>query len=136
MGLSFLTDRVMQVCIGDEYSDWVRVSSGVPQGSVLGPLLFLIYINELPEKVKSNIQMFADDTKVYKQIKAPRDQLEFQDDLEKLGEWSEEWLLAFNVGKCKRMRMGHGNPRYQHYMRTPDGQVTLDEINEEKDLGV
>ena len=67
----------MQVCIGDEYSDWVRVSSGVLQGSVLGPLLFLIYINKLPEKVKSNIQMFADDTKVYKQIKAPRDKLEF-----------------------------------------------------------
>ena len=81
----------MQVCFGDEYSDWVRV---------------------------------------------PRDQLEFQDDLEKLGEWSEEWLLAFNVGKCKRMHMGYGNPRYQYYMRTPDGQVTLDEINEEKDLGV
>ena len=133
---SFLWERKMQVCIGEGFSEWVGVSSGVPQGSVLGPLLFLLYVNELPEIVKCKIQMFADDTKVYKEVSGSNEQMELQEDLDRLSDWAEDWLLAFNVNKCKRMHMGHNNPRNAYSMRTPGGQVILEEISEEKDLGV
>ena len=72
--------------------------------------------------------MFADDTKVYKEMSDSKDQMEMQEDLDRLSDWSEDWLLAFNVDKCKRMHMGHNNPKHPYSMRTPGGQVVLEEI--------
>ena len=78
--------------------------SGVPQGSVLGLLLFLIFVHDLPEWVKNSMMMFADDTKISARIQ------KLQYDLDKLVEWSKQWLFAFNPEKCKVMHIGHDLP--------------------------
>ena len=75
--------------------------SGVLQGSVLGPILFLIYINDLDDDITSKVLKFADDTKVFRKIKCDADRQHLQDDLNKLIEWSEKWQMLFNFGKCK-----------------------------------
>lgn len=98
---SFLTGRKQQVSIGTAYSDWGEVTSGIPQGSVLGPILFVIYVNDMPLAVNSGIKMFADDTKLYRAISTDHDHEELQKDLANLESWAHEWLLSFNVSKCK-----------------------------------
>ena len=106
------------------------VVSGVLQGSVLGPILFILYINDLPEHVSSRLKMFADDTKIYGPATTVDKTKVIQDDLEKLQLWSEKWLLKFNAGKCKTMHMGSRNLNNNYHM----GQTILDST-EEKDLG-
>ena len=93
---SFLSERKQQVVVAAGKSEWVSVTSGIPQGSVLGPILFVMYINNLPENLKSKTYMFADDTKIYKAIETPDDIKEVEEDLEHLAEWSRKWLLKFN----------------------------------------
>ncbi|KAK8727094.1 hypothetical protein OTU49_009939, partial [Cherax quadricarinatus] len=82
------------------------VTSGVPQGSVLGPLLFIIYINDLDEGITSDISKFADDTKIGRIIDSNVDVRELQKDLDKLYSWSEKWQMQFNVDKCKVLKLG------------------------------
>ena len=90
-----------------EASNWKSVQSGVPQGSVLGPLLLLIYINDLDEDITSKVLKFADDTKLFRKIKQNGDYEHLQDDLDKLIKWSEKWHMLFNFGKCKCLHTGH-----------------------------
>lgn len=129
---AFLVNRRQRVVIKGSHSEWLPVISGVPQGSVLGPVLFVIYINDLPDEVKSKIFLYADDTKVVQQMNNDEDRLGLQKDLDKLCEWSKTWQLKFNVGKCKVMHFGYSNP---HYGYTMEGRE-LQEVNNEKDLGV
>ena len=91
-------------------SDWIGVQSGVLQGSVLGPLLFILYVNDVPDLIESNLKMFADDTKIYSVIKSFHDSLKLQHDINKLMQWSSVWLLRFNAAKCKVMRIGNSLP--------------------------
>ena len=117
------------------FSEWVAVLSGVPQGSVLGPLLFLIFLNDLPDWVVNGISMFADDTIIWRGIYTVEDKESLQDDLDKLMSWSEEWLLKFNPEKCKLMRIGHG--LQTEYEMTENGiSHKLQVSHEEKDLGI
>ena len=102
--------------------------SGVPQGSVLGPILFLIYINDLDDDITSKVLKFADDTKVL----SDADRQHLQDDLNKLIEWSEKWQMLFNFGKCKCLHTGHGNEDAQYTM----GVTVLNTTLKEKDLGL
>jgi len=81
---SFLQGRKMRVEVRGEYSDWVSVTSGVPQGSVLGPLLFLVFVNDIPEWIRTSVKMFADDTKLWTRISTLEDSHVLQDDLDKL----------------------------------------------------
>jgi hypothetical protein len=116
---------------------WGDVSSGVPQGSVIGPLLFLIYVNELPNLVSCGMKMFADDTKLYRVIKQDNDISTLQEDLDNLSGWSRDWLLKFNAGKCKTMHIGSRNEGHTYSMRTDSGdRVDLESTTEEKDVGV
>ncbi len=95
---NYLSNRSQCVCIGDSRSELLPVISGVPQGSILGPLLFLVFVNDLPTVVShSMLLMFADDTKCAKQIKTPSDSLQLQEDLDSLCDWSKEWKLSRNV---------------------------------------
>ena len=97
----FLTRRYQQVSINGETSNQKEVTSGLPQGSVLGPILFVIYINDLPEAVESAAYLFADDTKIFRVINSLDDQHILQNDLVKLENWSDKWLLKFHPEKCK-----------------------------------
>jgi hypothetical protein len=108
------------------------VISGVPQGSVLGPVLFAIYIEDIDEGVCNRMLKFADDTKVIGKSVTEEDVRGLREDLEKLREWSEKWQMGFNVDKCKVMYMGKGNSKAEYKL----GNKVLEECNEEKDLGV
>jgi len=87
----WLKGRAQRVGIRGELSKWLEVLSGVPQGSVLGPLLFLVYINDLDVGISNWILKFADDTKIFSQIRDDKDRERLQEDLQKLCQWSEEW---------------------------------------------
>ena len=113
---SFLTDRKQQVTVGQGHSEWGDVISGVPQGSVLGPILFVIYVNDMPSIVNSNIKTFADDTKLYRAISSDQDCEELQKDLTLLENWAGKWLLNFNQSKCKVMHCGHQNRKRSYTM--------------------
>ena len=102
--------------------------SGVPQGSVLGPILFLIYINDLDDDITSKVLKFADDTK----IESDADRQQLQDDLNKLNVWSDKWQMLFKYGKCKCLHTGHGNEDAQY----PMGDTVLNTTVKEKDLGL
>lgn len=118
--------------IKGETSEWVEVLSGVPQGSILGPLLFLIYINDIDLGIVSSILKFADDTKIYVRVRTSQDIEALRRDLETLCEWSEKWQMPFNIDKCKVMHFGRNNVEAKYCMNN----FKLDVINEEKDLGV
>lgn len=96
----FLTNRNMRVVVEGEHSKYVHVESGVPQGTVLGPLLFLCHINDLPNSVKSQVRLFADDCLLYRQIKTANDHQILQEDLAKLESWADTWGMKFNAKKC------------------------------------
>ncbi len=106
---SFLQDRKQRVLVNGSSSQWSEVISGVPQGSILGPLLFVIYVNDMPEVVQSVCRLFADDTKLYRVIKSNSDIDILQDDIKRLCEWSNTWLLRFNIQKCKVLHIGYDN---------------------------
>ena len=129
----WLKGRTQRVIINGEESDWARVNSGVPQGSVLGPILFIIFINDLDANILSKIVKFADDAKLAQAVHnvAGRDQL--RDDLLNLFKWSEDWQMAFNVDKCKIMHIGSKMNCIDNYVL--GGQI-LKQVDEENDLGV
>ena len=104
------------MCIKGYASTWKMVTSGVPQGSVLGPLSFLIFINDLDEGIINSILKFADDTKIFGPAQCHRDREYLQKDLEKLVSWAEQWQMVFNVDKCKVMHMGRSNEGYTYMM--------------------
>ena len=97
---AFLTDRTQVVSVNGCHSSSAQVTSGVPQGSVLGPTLFLIYINDIMERVSSPMRLFADDSAVYREISSVEDHHALQKDLDALTLWSEEWQMDFNIKKC------------------------------------
>ena len=134
---AFLSNRRQRVNVNNNHSTWKNVLSGVPQGSVIGPILFVIYINDLPEMVEHTIKLFADDTKLFTKVSTIEDCSGLQQDINKLLDWSSKWLLKFHPAKCKVLRVGTGHPDYQYHMLDDSNQpVTLEEIPHEKDIGV
>ena len=104
---SFLIGRTQTVVLDGESSEEVKVISGVPQGSVLGPLLFLLYINDLPENIQSQVRLFVDDTAVYMTATNMQDSQVLQSDLESLEDWERTWDMEFNPGKCQVIHITH-----------------------------
>ena len=100
---NFLCNRTQRVIVNGSSSPSAPVKSGVPQGSVLGPTLFIIYINDMPDVVESCIRLYADDAKLYRAIKSGADEVQLQRDITSLQEWSCKWLLNFHPDKCKMM---------------------------------
>ena len=122
-------------------SESFAVTSGVPQGSVLGPILFLIFINDLPLEVISPLSLFADDSKVFSKIVSNKNlkkcnnengNLKLQNDLNTIAGWAKKWKMEFNVDKCKIMHIGNQNLKHTYTM---DG-TNLTTTREERDLGV
>ena len=129
---AFLMGRQQRVTVNGVRSDWVEVTSGVPQGTVLGPLLFVVFVNDLPGNVSSSVKMFADDTKIYRNIGQTSDIQLLQRDLDALLEWSERWQLPFNHDKCKILCLGRRNDCHAYHM----GGSQLIQTSVEKDLGI
>ena len=137
----FLNQRKQRVSVNGNSSTDHNVTSGIPQGSVLGPILFVIYINDMPDCVDATAYLFADDTKVYKDIKRPHDRICLQTDLNSLQTWSDTWLLKFHPNKCKAISISNKkntediNQKY-HLYDNDGNQVKLDQSDGEKDIGV
>ena len=129
---SWISDRQQRVVINGCKSKWGKVISGVPQGSVLGPLLFLIYINDLDSGVSSHLSKFADDTKIGRIIRSDEDTMALQADLEIMYEWADKWQMQFNISKCKVLSIGRDNPHNRYTLNNED----LVRLESEKDLGV
>ena len=131
----WLTGRKQRVVLNGHASSWGDVCSGVPQGSVLGPTLFLIYINDIDKAVEvsgSILKKFADDTKFAMVVESEEERARFQAGLDNLQTWSEDWQMLFNVTKCKIIHMGYNNKEYTYTM---NGR-TLEAVDSEKDVGV
>ena len=100
---SYLRDRQQRVVINGSYSEYLPIESGVPQGSVLGPLLFLIYINDLEKNIKSKIKFFADDTMLFSIVKDPAvSATELNHDLNIIRQWAHQWKMEFNPDITKQ----------------------------------
>ena len=133
---SFLSSRSQYVNVNNSTSKSVPVTSGVPQGSVLGPSLFVFFINDLPDVSQSSLKIFADDTKVYTPINSDEDRDNLQESINQLVLWSEKWLIKFNSEKCKILHLGKNNPKHEYKIKEGTNISTLEETKCEKDLGV
>ena len=102
---SFLDGRTRKVMVDRSMSNECPVLSGVPQGSVLGLMLFLLYINDITHQLSSRVRLFSDDCLIYREIKSPDDHCILQQDLDKLIEWRHQWQMSFNTAKCYVMRI-------------------------------
>ena len=129
---NWLGNRTQRVGVNGKFSQWREVRSGVPQGSVLGPVLFNLFINDMESGLSSEVAKFADDTKLFRVVKTRRDCEELQKDLSKLEEWAAKWQMRFNVGKCKVMHIGAKNPNFKYRLTGSELSVT----DQERDLGV
>ncbi len=130
----WLTDRKQRVVCEGNFSESIQVESGVPQGTVLGPPLFNVFIDDIDEvaKIIELLLKFSDDTKGMKIIRGEEDRKILQETLDGLVEWAEKWGMKFNLAKCKIMHVGRNNPGYVYTM----GGVALEEVEEERDVGV
>jgi hypothetical protein len=133
---SYLSDRFQRVSIEGVYSDWLPVESGVPQGSILGPLEFILYNNDLPEVLSAGtfMSIFADDTKIYRCINTIRDCITLQYDIDKMTAWGNAWGLKFNESKCQVISVISSIPKFLYQYKL--GDVLLTRVNEVTDLGI
>ena len=132
MALWALSKKVLD----GQASDPVPVLSGVPQGSVLGPVLFLIFINDLPENIRSSVRLFADDCVLYRNIESPTDCQILQDDLNSLAQWEADWQMKFNVAKCHSMRVTRHPPDKHIQFEYTLHQQRLEQVQSTKYLGI
>ena len=132
---SFLTKRSMRVVLDGSASEATSVDSGVPQGTVLGPLLFLCHINDLPESVTSKVRLFADDCLLYREIDNFDDHLCLQNDLKQLEAWASKWGMRFNASKCYILSI-HKNSEKKSLFHYQLDNVILKHVNENPYLGV
>ena len=129
---NWLRGRKQRVCIRGEGSTWLEVISGVPQGSVLGLILFLIFINDMDCGITNQLLKFADDAKLFGKVQFELDNKSLQSDLQRLFDWAKEWQMEVNIEKCKVMHIGKSNKNFKYYMNNKE----LEMVQEEKDLGV
>ena len=130
----FLCNRKQKVVVNGAHSEWVDVKSGVPQGSVLGPVLFVLFINDLPQEVISELLLYADDAKIYRKISSDSDREQLQKDLHTMSIWSDVWLLTFHPDKLKKITISRNE--FQIERRYHVGGDPVKNVKSEVDLGV
>ena len=130
----FLTNRQQKVVIKGQQSFALPVTSGVPQGSVLGPILFLAYVNDLPKAVSCSTSLFADDTLIFQTVNTTQNKIEFQRNIDALQAWTLKWWMSFNIDKCSIMVFNPTalSPLADYYLNN----APLNTVQETKYLGV
>jgi len=128
---NFLSKRTMKVVLDGEISDEAHVVSGVPQGTVLGPLLFLCFINDLPDSVSSQVRLFADDCLLYRTIKSRSDHHALEKDLLNLDTWAKTWGMKFNAKKCYILSINQKSSNFYSL-----GEEVLKEVTFNPYLGI
>ena len=131
---AFLNNRKQQVMVNGSTSPQSDVISGVPQGSVLGPTLFLLYINDISDNLDCTMQLFAEDSIIYKEIKSISDSTLLQEDLNKVFGWSRKWQMCFNVSKCFHLQITRKTKPFKTSYAM-DGQL-ISKVKSQKYLGV
>ena len=131
---SYLSQRSQRVVLDGKHSDWTPVQSGVPEGSILGPLLFTCYVADLPSHIKTSSLSYADDVKIFHRIKSPEDIHSLQADLNRLSLWSKTWLLKLNPAKCRSITFTLRTSPH-HAVYSLDGHQ-LERCVKVRDLGV
>ena len=146
----FLSLRTQKVNVNGYESESVKVTSGVPQGSVLGPILFLLYVHDVPSIVKNFISLFADDTKLFSAMLEGESSTEsLQEDISCLTSWSEKMMMSYNIDKCHTLHIGKKNPKQPYILPLSKNPIVnenytgytletpeIKEVTVEKDLGV
>ena len=129
---NWLARRRQRVSLNGKVSSWIDVISGVPQGSVLGPLLFLIFINDIDEGIVSKLWKFADDSKICNKVTNNMEAEIVRSDLNKLFQWSKDWQMLFNIEKCVVIHMGNKNSSFDYKL----GGFKIKSTDVERDLGI
>ncbi|MCG8032216.1 MAG: hypothetical protein JAZ03_08575 [Candidatus Thiodiazotropha taylori] len=132
----FLSDRVQRVMVNGTPSEWAEVSSGIPQGSVLGPILFLVYINDMPDVIAVLIKLYADDAKIYNRVSITDRNNQVQTSLDNSVDWANEWLMYYNFKKCHHLQIGRQEIDSKYSMKAGNETHELNKVKNEKDLGV
>ena len=132
--VSYLSDRRQRVIVNGKTSNWKAAISGIAEGSLMAPLIFSLFINDLPSVIHSSCLLYADDVKIYRKITSPSDGHELQEDLSRLAAWSVTWGLTLNPSKCKAFTMTLRRAPVQ--MKYFIHGTELENVTEIRDLGV
>ncbi len=136
--INYLNNRSQKVVIGNETSSTLTVNSGVPQGSILGPLLFVLFINDIPSGLSdgTNLLLYADDTKIWRKILSPSDLCILQTDIDYLNDWAIRNKMRFHLDKCKSLYVCTKPPILPPFPYRLNGSIIDHVLDSEKDLGV